>query len=31
LLEIAGETFEEWRGKESVKNRGEEKMNSIGG
>jgi len=27
LLEIAGETFEEWRGKESVKNYGEEKMN----
>jgi len=27
LLEIAGETFEEWRGKESVKNGGEEQMN----
>jgi hypothetical protein len=30
LLEIAGESFEEWRGKESkfkVKNWGEEKMN----
>jgi hypothetical protein len=30
LLEIAGESFDKWRGKESkfkVKNRGEEKMN----
>jgi hypothetical protein len=31
LLEIAGETFEERRGKESVKNWGEEKMNWSGG